>query len=290
MKPKHLTKIITTLGPASQSSEVIESLVRSGTNVFRLNFSHGDYKEHLQSIEIIRKLEKNINRPIGILMDLQGPKFRVGKFKNKDGTLLKKGRKFRLDTDNHAGDDKRVTLPHPEIFESLKPNATILVNDGHLRLKVIKCGSNWAETEVIIPGKISNRKGVNLPDISLKLPAITQKDEQDINFGLNHGIDWIALSFVQKPSDIRHLRSKVGNKATIIAKLEKPSALDYLDEIIDLSDGIMIARGDLGVEIPLERVPVLQKKIILWVVLIINRKNKWKIVIFNARITNTHCQ
>lgn len=254
-------KIIATLGPASSDPEVIEALYEAGADVFRLNFSHGSHADHAKSVTTIRALENKIGRPITILMDLQGPKLRVGTF--KDGkVIIKPGAPFRLDLDPAPGDEKRVCLPHPEIFAALKPGVALLVDDGHLRLKVKECGPDYAITEAVIAGGISDRKGVNVPDVTLPIPAMTEKDKADLQFGLSQGVDWVALSFVQRPEDVAEVRAAVRGKAGVLAKLEKPSALEHLDAIVDASDAIMVARGDLGVEMPLEQVPILQKRII----------------------------
>ncbi len=255
-------KIIATLGPASSSGDTIADLYEAGADVFRLNFSHGDHDDHAARVADIRALEKEVGHPIGILMDLQGPKLRIGTFANEEGIVLKGNSTFRLDMDDTPGDETRVGLPHPEIFQALKPGATLLVNDGHLRFEVLDCGENWANTKVIVPGSLTNRKGVNVPDVTLPLPAMTDKDKADLDFGLDLGVDWVALSFVQNPKDVIELKARVNDRATVIAKLEKPAALKHLDEIVQEADGVMIARGDLGVEVPLEQVPVLQKRII----------------------------
>ncbi|MBD25844.1 MAG: pyruvate kinase [Candidatus Marinimicrobia bacterium] len=254
-------KVIATLGPSSQDPETIADLLEAGADVFRLNFSHGSHQDHAKAIAAIRNLEKETGQPTTILMDLQGPKLRVGKF--QDGkTLLKPGASFRLDLDEEPGDNNRVQLPHPEIFKALRPGSTLLIDDGHLRLRVKNCGKGFAETEVVVAGTISDRKGVNVPDVALPIPAMTDKDKADLTFGLEQGIDWVALSFVQRPEDVVEVRKVVGERAGILSKLEKPAALDQLDTIVELSDSIMVARGDLGVEMPLEQVPVLQKRII----------------------------
>jgi pyruvate kinase len=254
-------KIIATLGPASKDPETIEELFEAGADIFRLNFSHGSHEDHAKNIATIRAIEKKVDRPITILMDLQGPKLRVGTFVG-DKAVIKPGSLFRLDLDPTPGDDKRVCLPHPEIFAALKPGATLLVDDGHLRLKVKECGPDFAVTEAIIAGVISNRKGVNVPDVTLPIPAMTDKDKADLQFGLSQGVDWVALSFVQRPEDVAEVRAAVRGKAGVLAKLEKPSALEHLEAIVEASDAVMVARGDLGVEMPLEQVPILQKRII----------------------------
>jgi len=254
-------KIIATLGPASRDPDTIAALYEAGADVFRLNFSHGTHADHAASVAAIRALEKTTGRPITILMDLQGPKLRVGAF--KDGkVVIQTGAGFRLDLSTELGTEARVCLPHPEIFAALKPGAALLVDDGHLRLRVKSCGKDFADTEVVIGGVISDRKGVNVPDVTLPIPALTSKDRKDLEFGLSQGVDWVALSFVQRPEDVAEVRALVGGRAGILAKLEKPAALDQLDAIVDLADSVMVARGDLGVEMPLEQVPVLQKRIV----------------------------
>ena len=255
-------KIIATLGPTSSDVETIADLWDAGADVFRLNFSHGSHEDHAARVADIREVEKQAGRPIGILMDLQGPKLRVGTFANDEGVVLQPNATFRLDMDDTPGDENRVGLLHQEIFQALKPGASLLIDDGHLRLDVLDCGEDWAETKVIIAGTITNRKGVNVPDVTLPLPALTEKDKRDLKFGLDQGADWVALSFVQSPIDVAELKALVDGRASTIAKLEKPAALNHLDEIVKVANGIMIARGDLGVEVPLEQVPVLQKRIV----------------------------
>ncbi|MBX9804224.1 MAG: pyruvate kinase [Alphaproteobacteria bacterium] len=254
-------KIVATLGPSSASQEMISNLFLAGVDVFRLNFSHGSHEDHLQTVKIIRALEKKVKRPIGILMDLQGPKLRVGKFADHHVTLTAKS-PFRLDMDTTPGDETRVNLPHPEIYSCLEKGTDLLLDDGKLRLRVKSWGADYIETEVIIGGELSDRKGVNVPGVILPISAMTPKDRVDLDFGLSQGVDWVALSFVQRPEDILEARQLIKDKAKIIAKLEKPMAIQYLHEIIDLADGIMVARGDLGVEMAPEDVPSIQKRII----------------------------
>lgn len=254
-------KIVATLGPASSSPEVIRELFRVGADVFRLNFSHGTHDQHRKTHEIIRGLEREIGRPIAVLLDLQGPKLRVGTF-SKGPVNLAPGARFRLDLSPEPGDQDRVSLPHPEIFAALKPDAELLLNDGKLRLKVERCGAEFAETRVLVGGGLSERKGVNVPGVILPISPLTKKDREDMEFGLRLGVEWLALSFVQQPKDLEEARTLVAGRAPIMTKLEKPSAVEQLDEIIDLSDAVMVARGDLGVELPPEHVPGIQKRVV----------------------------
>ena len=255
-------KIVATLGPASADRETIEALVRAGADVFRLNFSHGTHADHRQRLDLIRAIEADIGRPIGVLLDLQGPKLRVGTF--ADGPVrLVEGAPFRLDLDRaKPGDATRVPMPHPEIFAALQPGADLLLDDGRLRLRVERSGVDFAETRVIAGGLLSDRKGVNVPGVVLPLSALTEKDRADLDFGLTLGIDWIALSFVQRAADITEVKSIVQGRAGIVAKLEKPAAIDSLDAILAETDAVMVARGDLGVEMPAEQVPAIQKRIV----------------------------
>ena len=259
---RNFTKIVSTLGPASSSYEVISSLVDNGVDVFRINFSHGDIETHRKNVKFIRKVEKERNIYLGILADMQGPKLRVGEFKNSDGVLLQAGQHFRLDMNETAGDESRVCLPHPEIFSVMKKGMNILINDGNIRLKVLDFSKDFANTEVLVGGVISDHKGVNVPDVSLPLSALSDKDIVNLHAALDMGVDWIGLSFVQRPEDIIQARDIIKGRAWIVSKIEKPAALQHLTEIIDLSDCIMVARGDLGVEMPVQTVPVLQKKIV----------------------------
>jgi pyruvate kinase len=254
-------KILATLGPASSSKEMIRKLVDAGADVFRLNFSHGTQEDHAERYRLIREVQHDIGRPIGILMDLQGPKLRVGRL--KDGRVtLKEGASFRLDLDPSEGDDRRANLPHPEIFAALKTGTDLLLDDGKLRLRVESFDATHAITTVMVGGVLSDRKGVNVPGVVLPISPLTAKDRADLEFGLKLGVDWVALSFVQRPDDIREAKALIGNRAWIMAKLEKPSVMDSLREIVTLSDGIMVARGDLGVELPPQQVPVLQRRMV----------------------------
>ena len=261
MKRNRKAKILATLGPASSSLKVIEELFTAGCDVFRLNFSHGSIEDHRKNYDCIRGLEQKYNHATCILADLQGPKLRVGNFTN-DKAELKKGQTFILDLDSTIGDEKRVNFPHQEIYEMLTPNSEILIDDGRIKLQIIKQSINSLTAEVLNDSIISNNKGVNIPDVILPISSLTAKDKADLNKALEMGVDWVALSFVQKAEDIKDLRKIIGNKASIMAKIEKPSAVKNIDSIIEESDGIMIARGDLGVELPTEKVPVIQKNII----------------------------
>lgn len=262
MKRPCNAKIVATLGPASADRSTIEALVRAGADVFRLNFSHGTHADHQQRLALIRSIEADIGRPIGVLLDLQGPKLRVGTFANGPVKLVE-GNAFRLDLDrSKPGDATRVSLPHPEIFAALKPGAELLLDDGRLRLQVDKSGADFAETRVINGGLLSDRKGVNVPGVVLPLSAMTDKDRADLDFGLSLGIDWVALSFVQRAADITEAQAIIQGRAGICAKLEKPAAIACLDEILAVTDAVMVARGDLGVEMPAEQVPAIQKRIV----------------------------
>jgi pyruvate kinase len=261
MRRQRKAKILATLGPASSTREQITALFRAGADVFRLNFSHGTHEDHQARYELIRGIEEELERPIGILMDLQGPKLRVGTFAG-GAVDLKTGGTYRLDLDEAKGDAKRAQLPHPEIFAAAKPGTNLLLDDGRLRLRVKKSGNDFAECEVVIGGRLSDRKGVNVPDVVLALSPLTAKDRADLRFGIDLGCDWVAMSFVQRPEDVAELRKLISGRAKVIAKLEKPAAIDRLEEIIDLSDAVMVARGDLGVEMPPEDVPAIQKRII----------------------------
>ncbi|TAN51429.1 MAG: pyruvate kinase, partial [Rhodospirillales bacterium] len=248
---------------SSATPEKIAALFRAGADVFRLNMSHGTHEDHKARLDTIRLLEKETGRPIGVLLDLQGPKLRIGDFE-QGHVHLAQDAAFRLDLDAKLGTEKRVCLPHPEIFAALKPGEELLLDDGRLKLLVERCGADYAQTRVIEGGDLSNHKGVNLPGVILPLSAMTPKDLEDLEFGLSMGVDWVALSFVQRLSDVTELKMKVAGRAGVLAKLEKPSAVVPLElaGIIGEADAIMVARGDLGVECPPERVPILQKQIV----------------------------
>jgi len=229
--------------------------------VFRLNMSHGSHEEIAKKHAIIRQVEKDLGSTIAILADLQGPKLRVGVFAG-DSEILDEGAKFRLDLDKADGDSGRVCLPHPEIFAALEPGKTLLVNDGKIRLQVEDCGPDFANCIVVAGGVISNRKGVNVPDVELPLAALSDKDRSDLEFVAELGVDWMALSFVQRAADVEEARALVKGRAHILSKIEKPNAVDRFDDILAVSDGIMVARGDLGVELPVQNVPPIQKRLV----------------------------
>lgn len=261
MRRTRNAKIVATLGPASSDPTIVRQLFMAGVDVFRLNFSHGSHADHSERFKVLRALEQETGRPIGILADLQGPKLRVGTF--ADGpVMLTQGQPFRLDLDKTPGSLQRVCLPHPEIFAALVPGAELLLDDGKLRLVVERCGADFAETRIAVGGKLSERKGVNVPGVVLPITALTEKDRRDLSLALELGADWIALSFVQRPEDVSEARALIGDRAAIVVKLEKPSAVERLDDIVELTDAVMVARGDLGVELPAERVPAIQKRIV----------------------------
>jgi pyruvate kinase len=254
-------KILATLGPASSDAKMIRRLYLAGADAFRINMSHGDQKTKAKLVEHIRALEKEFHRPSTILFDLQGPKLRVGHFEG-GRAVLENGSRFILDRDESAGNNKRVLLPHPELFESVKPGTNILIDDGKVRLKVIEVRDDQIVSEVMVGGAVSDNKGVNVPDVLVPIPALTDKDRDDLQFALDQRADWIALSFVQRPEDVAEARSLIGERAALLAKIEKPAAIDRLNDIIALADAVMVARGDLGVELPPEAVPPLQNKIV----------------------------
>ena len=254
-------KIVATLGPASSDYDTIRALFEAGADVFRLNMSHGTQDDIAARHAVIRKVEADLGRPIAILADLQGPKLRVGTFPT--GPVdLQAGQAFRMDLDPAPGDSTRVCLPHKEIFQALEPGATLLVNDGKIRLTVESCGADFADCTVAVPGTISDRKGVNVPDVLLPLAALSEKDLRDLEFACELGVDWLALSFVQRGSDVTESAKLVKGRALIMSKIEKPAGMKAFSEILEASDGIMVARGDLGVELPIHEVPPLQKQMI----------------------------
>jgi pyruvate kinase len=261
LRRRRHTKIIATLGPSSSSIEVMTRLFQAGADVFRLNFSHGSHEDHAARFAMIHELEDRFQRPIGILADVQGPKLRVGKF-SAGRVHLQTGQKFRLDLTATPGDSVRVQLPHPEIIEAASIGSSLLLDDGKLRLRVLHKRADALETECVVGGPLSDRKGVNVPDVILPIPALTEKDREDLEFAVSHGASYIGLSFVQRPEDVIEAKRLIAGRAWVMAKLEKPQALDNLEEIMRLTDAVMVARGDLGVELPPEEVPLAQKRIV----------------------------
>ncbi len=255
------TKIVATLGPAVSSQAEIAALFHAGADVFRLNFSHGAHEEHRDRYQAIRSIEQETGRAIAVMADLQGPKLRIGTFA-KDGIELTAGQRFDLDLNADAGDMGRVNLPHPEIFAAVSVGTELLLDDGKIRLRVEDLSKDRLTTTVITGGPLSNRKGVNVPNAVLPISSLSDKDRADLEFALTLGADWIALSFVQRPADVLEARKLIGDRASILIKLEKPAAMDHLPELIEMSDAVMVARGDLGVEMPPEMVPILQKRIV----------------------------
>ncbi len=261
MRHRRSAKILATLGPSSSTKEQIKALFDAGADAFRFNFSHGTHEDHQARYEAVRAVEAEMGRPISIVMDLQGPKLRVGRFED-DKILLEAGQTFRLDMEDKPGTEKRVTLPHVEIFKAISEGTELLLDDGKIRLTVEKLGKDFAETRVVAGGPLSNSKGVNVPNAVLPLSALTDKDRRDLQYGLDLGADWVALSFVQRPEDVAEARRLIAGRAAIMVKIEKPAAINHLDQIIEMADGVMVARGDLGVEMPPEDVPGLQKRMI----------------------------
>ncbi len=253
------SRIVATLGPASRKR--VAELARAGVDVFRLNFSHGSHADHAANLKAVRAAEAEVERPIGVLADLQGPKFRLGEFAG-DKVAIRVGATFTLDVDPAPGTSERVRLPHPELFRAMRPGAALLLDDGKVRLEVVECGAEFAHTRVLAGTSLASGKGVALPGAVIPVSALTRKDRKDLAFALRLGVDWVALSFVQRAADMAELRKEVDGRAAILAKIEKPAALDDLEAILDLCDGFMVARGDLGVELAVEDVPVAQKTIL----------------------------
>jgi pyruvate kinase len=258
MRRQRRTKLVATLGPASSSRAVIGRLFAAGADVFRINMSHTTHEKMRELVGAIRAVEAERNRPIGILVDLQGPKLRLGSFKN-DSAEIDAGQDFILDTDPASGDSTRVNLPHVEIFAAIKPGDTLLIDDGKLRLTATETGAQRIVARVDVGGKVSNRKGVSLPNTVVPVAAMAPKDVADLEAALDAGVDWVALSFIQRPEDIAEAKKITRGRAAVMAKIEKPQAVARLADILDLADALMVARGDLGVEMPLEKVPGVQK-------------------------------
>jgi len=261
MRRERRARIVATLGPASSSPEMIRKLFDAGVDVFRLNFSHGSHADHRERYEVIRSIEKEVNHPIAILQDLQGPKIRLGMV-NGGRMMLEKGEIVRFVLAKETSEAHTLPLPHKEIFDAVMPKHHLLIDDGKVRLQVERLTDTAIEARVINGGPVTDRKGVNLPDTVLDLSPITEKDREDLAFGLELGVDWVAFSFVQRPADLIEAHGLVGGRAGVLAKIEKPSALASMDELVRLADAIMVARGDLGVEIPPEDVPGAQKDLV----------------------------
>lgn len=261
MRRQRKAKIIATLGPASSDPPIIRQLFTAGADVFRLNFSHGTREDHKRRYEAIRTLENEMGRPIGVLQDLQGPKIRIGALKAGPVTL-KADAILTFNLGSEAGDATNVSLPHPEVFLNIMPGHRLMIDDGKLQLEAVRCDKERIEARVLVGGPLSDRKGVNLPQTELPISPLTAKDRDDLAFGLDLGVDWVALSFVQRPADVIEAQGLINGRAGIMAKIEKPAALGRIDDIIALVDAVMVARGDLGVEIPPEDVPGTQKELV----------------------------
>ena len=261
MRRQRLAKIVATLGPATSSVDAIAGLFEAGADVFRLNLSHGTHAEHEARCHNIRAVEKRYGHPLGVLADLQGPKLRIGSFANGPVELAK-GQTFRLDLDPAPGNAARAPMPHPEIFSALQPGHMLLLNDGRVRLRVADCCADHADTIVEVGGPLSDHKGVNVPDTPLAVSALTDKDREDLEFALSLGVPWIGLSFVQTSDDVDEAMALIAGRAGLIAKIEKPQAAAHAQHIIHHADAIMVARGDLGVEMPMEDVPMIQKRLV----------------------------
>ena len=253
-------RILATLGPASNTPKAIRALFLAGADAFRINMSHGDHAGHAEVIGHIRAIEKESGRPMTVLADLQGPKIRIGGFAAP--VEVKAGDAFTLDSDTAPGTAARAHLPHPEIFAAVKAGQRLLIDDGKVVLRVAATRANAIETEVVVGGRLSSNKGLNVPDTVVPMAALTDKDRRDLDFALDQGADWVALSFVQRPEDVAEARRLIGGRAALLAKIEKPQALERLDEILEIADAVMVARGDLGVELPPEAVPMAQKRIV----------------------------
>ncbi|MFS0771997.1 pyruvate kinase [Sphingomonas sp. 1P08PE] len=254
-------RVLATLGPASNSPEMIATLFQAGADAFRINMSHGDQQSKVAVVQAIRAMEETFQRPTTILADLQGPKLRVGRFAEGKVELIT-GSTFVLDRDPTPGDATRVELPHREIFAAIEPGARLLLDDGKLVLRVTDHAPDRIVATVEVGGMLSNNKGLNVPDVVVPMAALTEKDRSDLAWAVEQGVDWIALSFVQRPEDLMEARGLIKGKAALLAKIEKPAAIERLEEIVEQCDGVMVARGDLGVEMPPEQVPPLQKRIV----------------------------
>ena len=262
------TKILATLGPASDTKEKITELFDAGVNAFRLNFSHGEHKDHAERVKMIREIEVEKNRPIAIIADMQGPKLRIGTFKD-DSVMMERGMMIRFDSNPEPGDETRVYLPHPEVMKALEIDGLFFLDDGKVRCRIREKGSDehgaYVVAEIRAGGKLSNKKGLNVPGAYLEIPALTDKDKADLKAALDMGVDWIAQSFVQTADDVKEALDLINGCAALMVKLEKPAAIANLESIVALADAVMLARGDLGVEIPPEDVPSVQKRVVRYV-------------------------
>ena len=258
------TKILATLGPASDTKDKIRELLKVGVNAFRLNFSHGNHDDHKKMVVIIRELETEMSRPIAIIADMQGPKLRIGTFKDGE-VIMERGDRITFDSNPEPGDKTRVNLPHPEVMKALEIDGLFFLDDGKVRCRIREKGDDYVVAEIRAGGKLSDKKGLNVPGAYLEIPALTDKDRTDLKAALEMDVDWIAQSFVQTADDVKEAKALIGDKASLIVKLEKPAAIQNLEEIVDLADGVMLARGDLGVEIPPEDVPSVQKRVVRYV-------------------------
>ena len=261
MRRSRRVKLVATLGPASYAPEMIERLFDAGVDVFRINMSHSPFDLVKKVHAAVRAAEANFGRPIGILCDLQGPKFRIGEI-GGGSTALEEGAGYRFDLTESVGGPDRVFLPHPQIFQSVEPGHTLLLDDGKIRMTVSERSEQCIDATVVVGGVLASRKGISLPDTVLPIGPLTEKDRRDLDFALRLGVDWVALSFVQRGEDVKLARQLVGQAASLMAKIEKPAAITDLDSVIAHADGLMVARGDLGVELPVEKVPGLQRQIV----------------------------
>ncbi len=261
---KKRSKIVATVGPASRNKETLTELVKAGANVFRMNFSHGTHADHKMVIDMLNEVNEDLGTNVCLLQDLQGPKIRISQVEN-DGVEVESGDKLIITTDEMLGNARKVSTVYKGITQDVKPDDTILIDDGNIELKVIKVDGSDVHTKIIHGGLLKSRKGINLPDSKVSAPSLTEKDIEDLEFGMQYNIEWVALSFVRTAEDIRELKSRLrakSCKSKVVAKIEKPEALENMDEIIEATDAIMVARGDLGVEIPMERVPLEQKRLV----------------------------
>ena len=262
---KNMTKIIATIGPASNNRETLEKLIRAGVNMVRLNFSHGSYEQHGDVIKLIRSLSRSMNQPVGILLDLQGPKVRTGKLENGTPVELQKDSLFQITTQDVLGNRDRVATTYKDLPGDVKVGDKILIDDGLIELKVAESSADTVTCKVRIGGILKEKKGINLPGVQVSAPSLTEKDKKDLRFGIQNEVDYVALSFVRRAEDLQDIKSiiaRMGSDIPVVAKIEKPEAVDNIDAILETTDAVMVARGDLGVEMQYEKVPTIQKMII----------------------------